>query len=254
MTGALAVVVLMGGVLYTGAARQLRRRGDAWPRSRDGVLWLGGLLLMSSVALPWEVWLRPFTGHMASHVVAGMAAPVLVVLARPLTLALRVLPVPARRFLVSTTRSAPAAVLFHPAVAAAVDLGGLWALYRAPLPAQALHSPLLSVHLFVSGTLFTFTLLALDPLRHRVGLALRGGTLLVVSAAHAVLAKSLWVSGPPGTAYASADLHLASQVMYYGGDLVEIALAVVLAGQWYRAQGRALVRERAAVQGLPRGP
>jgi putative membrane protein len=43
--------------------------------------------------------------------------------------------------------------------------------------------------------------------------------------------------------YALADLHLASQVMYYGGDVVEIALATVLAHQWYRLGSRELARQ-----------
>jgi putative membrane protein len=93
-----------------------------------------------------------------------------------------------------------------------------------------------------------------DPIRHRPGWALRAGTLLAAAAAHAVLAKSLWATGPPGAAHTPADLHLASQLMYYGGDVVEVALALLLAGQWYRARGRCFrphrgTRQQAAVPG-----
>ncbi|GAB2842648.1 hypothetical protein GCM10027074_06410 [Streptomyces deserti] len=243
----LPVLVLLCCLLYTAAAGRLRRRGDRWPWGRDAGFWLGGGTLVAAFAVRWEAWLPPFTAHMAAHLTAGMAAPVPVVLARPVTLALRTLPVPGRRALVSLTRSRPVTALVLPPVAAAVDIGGLWLLYRAPLPSAVHHSPLLYVHLFAAGSLFTFALLALDPVRHRPGFALRAATLLAAAAAHAVLAKSLWATGPPGQEYAPADLHLASQVMYYGGDLVEIVLAVLLATQWYRAQGRALAR-RAAIR------
>ncbi|GAA2265839.1 membrane protein [Streptomyces ruber] len=234
--------VLLACVLYTYAAGRLRRRGDAWARSREASWWLGGAVLVCAVEVPWGTWLPPFTAHTAAHLGAGMAAPLLVVLARPGTLVLRTAPVPVRRGLLSLTRTRPVRFLVLPPVAALFDIGGLWVLYRVPLPAGVHHSPLLYVHLFAAGTLFTFSVLALDPLRHRPGLPLRAGTLLAAAAAHAVLAKSLYAAGPPGTAYAAADLRLASQLMYYGGDVVEIALAVVVAYQWYRAEGRALRR------------
>ncbi|GAB2751158.1 cytochrome c oxidase assembly protein [Streptomyces bullii] len=238
----LPLLVLVCCLLYTAAAARLRRRGDRWPWARDVSFWLGGGTLVAAFAVPWETWLPPFTAHTAAHLTAGMAAPLPVVLARPVTLALRALPLPGRRALVAVTRSRIATALVFPPVAAAVDIGGLWLLYRAPLPPAVHHSPLLYVHLFAAGTLFTFALLTLDPVRHRPGLALRAGTLLAAAAAHAVLAKSLWATGPPGLRYAPADLHSASQLMYYGGDAVEIALAVLLAGQWYRAQGRSPAR------------
>ncbi|MFI8187639.1 cytochrome c oxidase assembly protein [Streptomyces sp. NPDC085946] len=249
----LPVLVLLCCLLYTAAAARLRRRGDRWPWWREAGFWLGGGTLVAGAAVPWEAWLPPLTAHMAAHLAAGMAAPLPVVLARPVTLALRALPVPGRRALLSLTRSRLATALVLPPVAAVVDIGGLWVLYRVPLPPAVHHSPLLYVHLFAAGTLFTFALLAVDPLRRRPGLALRAGTLLAASAAHAVLARSLWAAGPPGLSYAPADLHLASRVMYYGGDAVEVALAVVLAGQWYRARGRALSR-RAVIRPVPGAP
>ncbi|GGU32793.1 hypothetical protein GCM10010244_68890 [Streptomyces coeruleorubidus] len=63
--------------------------------------------------------------------------------------------------------------------------------------------------------------------------------------------RSLWATGPPGTALTPADLRLASLLMYYGGDAVEIALALLLASQWYRAQGRSLRSHRGTRQPAP---
>ncbi|MBC7272356.1 MAG: cytochrome c oxidase assembly protein, partial [Streptomyces sp.] len=78
--------------------------------------------------------------------------------------------------------------------------------------------------------------------RHRWSLAVRGPALLAVGAGHAVLAKSLYAAPPPGTAFTTIDLHTGAQLMYYGGDLVEISLAAVLAVQWYTTTGRAAAR------------
>ncbi|MFD3579456.1 cytochrome c oxidase assembly protein [Streptomyces sp. NPDC058644] len=244
---AVVLVVAVSCLGYVAAARQLRRRGDRWPPPRDAAFCAGGAVLIVSFAAPWEDW-PPFTGHMATHLGIGMIAPLLFVLGRPVTLALRALPVGPRRRLLSCVRSRPAALLVWPPPAALLHVAGLWAVYRTPLLAAGHHRPwlhaLVSVHLLASGVLFAFAVLALDPLRHRAGYALRGGALLAASAAHGILAKSLYATGPPGTSYATADLHLASYVMYYGGDVVGIALAVLLGHQWYAAGGRALARGR----------
>lgn len=248
---ALALIVAAGCLGYAMAARRLRRRGDRWPYGRDAAVWAGGAVFVGSLAAPWDGW-PPFTGHMATHLGIGMIAPLLFVLGRPVTLALRALPVGPRQRFLSCVRSRPATLLVWPPLAALVHIAGQWAVYRTPLMAAAHHRPwlhtLVSVHLLASGLLFAFAVLALDPLRHRAGLALRGGALLAASAAHGVLAKSLYASGPPGTSFAPADLHLASYVMYYGGDAVGIAMAVLLCHQWYAAGGRALTRARRAFE------
>ena len=99
------------------------------------------------------------------------------------------------------------------------------------------------MHVLAAGLLFTFTVCQLDPVRRRWSLAVRGAALLAGGAAHAILAKSLYAAPPPGTAFTTSDLHTGAQLMYYGGDLVEIALTVTLAVQWYNVTGRVHVRQ-----------
>jgi putative membrane protein len=242
--GPLECAALVALVLYVTGAARLRRRGDAWPWWRDLSFTLGSAGLV--IPLPGG----EFTAHMLQHVAVGMLAPLLLVLARPVTLALRALPPGrARRGLVAVARSRPATVLVFPPVAAALDVGGLWVLYRTHLFAATHDHPwqhtLVHVHVFAAGLLFSAAICQLDPLRHRYSILLRAATLVAAGTAHAVLAKSLWVTPPPGTAFSAADLHTGAELMYYGGDLAEIALAVVMAAQWYAAGGRALHHSRA---------
>ncbi|MFH9740944.1 cytochrome c oxidase assembly protein [Streptomyces roseolus] len=92
------------------AAARLRRRGDAWPRWRDASFGGGGIVLAWAALGPLPG--GPFTRHMALHLLAGMAAPLLLVLARPLTLVLRSLPPGrGRRGAVALGLSRPVAVL-----------------------------------------------------------------------------------------------------------------------------------------------
>ncbi|WP_078591572.1 cytochrome c oxidase assembly protein [Streptomyces megasporus] len=241
-----ATAALSAAVGYLLAAARLRRRGDVWPRRRDACFVAGGVALAAALVTPPG---GPFTAHMVRHLVVGMVAPLLLVLARPLTLVLRVpLPRPARRALLRVAHSRPAGWLVCPPLAALLDVGGLWLLYRTPLWAAVHERPLLDaavhVHVFAAGLLFSFAVCRLDPVRRRWGLFSRGTALLGAGAAHAVLAKSFWAAPPLGTDVATADLRTGALLMYYGGDLVEIALAVVLAVQWYAAGGRALARDR----------
>ncbi|MBW8484135.1 cytochrome c oxidase assembly protein [Actinomadura parmotrematis] len=234
-------------LLYLTAAARLRRRGDSWPWLRDAAFAAGTAAVVAAVALPMPG--GEFTGHMAGHLLLGMYAPLLLVLARPVTLALRALPPGrARRTLLAAVRSRPAAALVWPPVAALLDVGGLWLLYRTPLferthESMPLHM-LVHLHVLAAGLLFTLAICQVEPLRHRSSLPLRAGTLVAAGAAHAVLARSLYAAPPPGTDFGPADLHRGAELMYYGGDAAEIALALVLALGWYAAEGRALRRER----------
>jgi putative membrane protein len=260
-----AAVALSAAAAYLAAAVRLRCRGDAWPRWRDASFTAGGAgLAWAAVGTPPG---DPFTAHMVQHLVTGMAAPLLLVLARPLTLVLRSLnPGAVRRGLLSVAHSRVAAALLFPPLAALADVGGLWLLYRTGLFAATRQDPwvhaLVHLHVLAAGVWFTFAVCQLDPVRRRRSLAVRGATLLAAGAAHAVLAKTLYAAGPPGTAFTAADLHTGSQVMYYGGDLVEVALATVLAASWYAAAGRAWRRrqrsgtcpEHVAAAGAPTPP
>src|SRR5690606_21532751 len=129
-----AAVVLCGlaGAAYLWASAALRLRGDAWPRHRDAVFAAGVALVVWGLC--GELPGGPFAAHAARHLLVAMAGPVLLVAARPLTLALRVLPPGAvRRGLVRVAHSAPVGWLLFPPVAAVVDIGGLWLLYRTGL-------------------------------------------------------------------------------------------------------------------------
>lgn len=246
-----AALAGLAAVVYLMAAHRLRRRGDVWSRWRDASFTAGSA--GTAWAATGPLWGGPWTAHMIQHLIVGMAAPLLLVLAQPLTLALRALaPGPVRRGLLRLARSRAVGWLVFPPLAALLDLGGLWLLYRTPLYTAGTREPwlhaLVHAHLLTAGLLFTFAVCQLDPVRRRWSTTVRGATLLAAGAAHAVLAKTLYAEPPPGTAFAPADLHTGSQVMYYGGDLVEAALATIVAAAWYRATGRARRRHRPAAK------
>jgi putative membrane protein len=211
VTAAVLAWVLAGaGSAYLVGVARAAGRG-CWPRRRIAAWWAGvaaaalGATLSASGA-----------GTLAAlgHLLLGMLAPLLLVLAAPVTLALRALPADRARALVAVLRSSPARVLTYPLVAGALDAGGLWLLYTTGLHAY----PALGAHVLAAGYLFTASVVGIDPAPHRAGLTVRATALVLVAAAHGILAKHLYADGW-GTG---------AMVMYYGGDVIELALAALL--------------------------
>ena len=172
-----------------------------------------------------------------------MLAPLLLVSAAPVSLALRALPHRRARVLARLLRSRPVAVVTHPAVAPLADVGGLWLLYRTDLYALAAAQPpllaLVHLHMLLAGYLFAFSLVGPDPAPHRPGLAVRAGVLVLAVAAHDVLATLLYAAPPPGV----APMPEAGMLMHYGALPVHVALFVLLGREWAAGQERARRRD-----------
>lgn len=228
---ALAWALAAAGLLY---AIGLARSPGRWPWPRTAS-WYAGL----AAATAGLLLAGDFRTHAAGHLLLGMVAPLLLVLAAPVTLALRALPVPRARRLSRVLRSAPARALTHPVVAAVLDVGGLWLLYTTDLYALAARHPAVHLavqaHVLLAGYLFTASLVGVDPAPHRPRPAVRAAVLVLAAAAHAVLAKHLYGAPPAGV----PDARAGAQLMYYGGDVVEVALAVLLCREWLGAPRRA---------------
>ena len=240
------LVALVALAAYGAAIVGARRAGRAWPPAR-ALSWVAGCLVAgTAVTGPLALASRTsWTAHMAGHVLLGMLAPLLLVLGAPVTLALRALPVDHARRLSGVLRSRPLRVLTEPSVAALLSVGGLWLLYATPLLALAHTSRLVGVlvhaHVLMSGYLFTAVLVGRDPLPHRRGARHLLVVLVLALAAHDVLAKRLYADGY--APMAMVDLEQGAQLMYYGGDAVDLLLAVLVCLRWYRAGGRSRQRE-----------
>jgi putative membrane protein len=200
-------------------------RAKSGPRGWSGwriAAWLAGCLAVAAaLLLPGPGDARD---HMARHLLLGMLAPLGLVLAAPVTLFLRTAPPTARWVAVRMLRSSAVHLLGHPAVAAVLSVGGLYVALLVPLPAH----PVLDLHYLAAGYLFVWSVAGPDPAPRRPSLKLRMVVLVLTAAAHSVLAKYLYV-------LAVVDPERdAALLMYYGGDVAELLLAVALFTSWYR--------------------
>ena len=237
---ALAWALAAAGLLY---AIGLARSGTTtrWPRHRTAAWYAGLAAATAGLLLDGD-----FGTHAAGHLLLGMVAPLLLVLAAPVTLALRALPADRARRLSRLLRSRPLRLLTSPAVAAVLDVGGLWLLYTTDLYALAARQPavhlVVQAHVLLAGYLFTAALVGVDPAPHRPRPAVRAAVLVLAAAAHAVLAKHLYGAPPAGV----PDARAGALLMYYGGDAVEVALAVLLCREWLASAARRGVAQSTA--------
>lgn len=234
---AVLLVLFLAAAGYALALWSGRRRSP-WPARRTATFYLGlacaGIALVGPVARAGH---ESFTMHMVGHLLLGMAAPLLLVLSAPVSAVLRGLPVRHARNLSRVLRRPFVRVVTHPVVAAVLNAGGLWLLYTTPLfhwmHESVLVHAVVHAHIFLAGYVFTASVVGVDPDPHRVSFRLRAAVLVVFIAAHSVLAKWLYAYPPAGVGV--ADARAGAQLMYYGGDVVDVTLIVLLFLGHYRA-------------------
>jgi putative membrane protein len=238
---------------YGTGLHRLRRRGLRWPVTRVAAMLTGSLCVAAAVLPPIASHDELFPVHAGQHLLLGMAAPAFLALSAPVTLALRTLPRRPRRVLLRLLHSFPVAVLAAPATAVVLDLGGLYALYLTGLYQAAGHDDLVHaaahVHMFLAGCLLSWAVIGIDPVRRRPGTGVRLTVLIIAAAGHDTLAKLIYARDLPAGGGSIASRHTGAELMYYGGTVIEVALAAVVMAQWYLASGRALARTRRRSQG-----
>jgi putative membrane protein len=64
----------------------------------------------------------------------------------------------------------------------------------------------------------------------------------IPSAGHDTLTKIMYAHNLPAGGGPIADRHIGAGLMYYGGTIIGLALAIIVMTQWYQASGRELAR------------
>lgn len=229
---------LIAFVLYIAAVVVSNRRlKKQWSLVRS-TLWVVGILCASiSVIGPLaERAHGDFSVHMMGHILLGMLAPLLMVLASPMTLFLRALPVRAARRLTGFLKSLPVRIMTDPIFTACLNVGGLWFLYTTDLYAlmqqQLILHILVHSHVFLAGYLFTMSIIHMEPIPNRISYTYRSIVLVIAFAAHGILSKYMYEHPPSGVSTTQAEN--GSMIMYYGGDAIELVVVFIFCFQWYK--------------------
>jgi putative membrane protein len=241
----LAVLVLAGGYLALALERGREPRG--WSRWRSASFLAGcALLLLGLLPQLSPFPAGDFRGHMHQHLLVGMYAPLGLVLGAPVTLLLRTLSPQSGWWVGWLLRSRPVHLVANPVVALGLNLGGLAALYFTPLYLATTFSPalhhLMLVHVLLAGCLFAWVIAGPDPAPRRPSAPVRLVVLGVAILGHAVLAQLIYAGAfvyLPGVA--ADERRGAGDLMYYGGDIAELLLALALVTTWRQVRQRSSV-------------
>ncbi len=252
---------LIAASLYCFGVARLRARGDHWPVGRlvswligiGCVIWAtnAGIAVYSQLSVEF---------HMYAHMTMTMIAPVFLVLGAPATLALRALR-PAtgnergpREWLLWFLNSWITRILTNPFYVFIVYVIGLYGLYLTPafgwLMSSHLGHLVMEAHFIISGYLFYWVVIGIDP-RPRV-LPYWGRLLLVLAAlaVHGIFALILmldprplapeWFSlvRPEWLTDPVADSLRGSNVAWGLSELPTLIVMVVIAIQWARSDDR----------------
>ncbi|MEV7869052.1 cytochrome c oxidase assembly protein [Streptomyces sp. NPDC088124] len=247
---------------YLAGVRRLRRRGDAWPAGRT-VSWLLGLAVtvfttMGGLATYGKVM---FSVHMGQHMILAMTVPILLVLGAPVTLALRALPAAGkgerrgvREALLSLLHSRYLRVVSHPAVAGVLFIGSAFAVYYTPLFAVLMRSHLghlaMQAHFLVTGLLFFWVIIGIDPGPRRPPYLAKLFVLMLAMPFHSWFSISLMSSADlVGAEWWTAlgrtwgpsladDQYNAGAIAWATGDIPVLITTIILAVQWVRSDAR----------------
>jgi len=243
---------------YGTALARLRRRGDRWPARRTICLLAGSLCVAAAVLPPVSTHDGLFAVHIGQHLLLGMTGPACLALSAPVTLALRALRRAPRSALLRVLHSRPVTVVSAPATAVILNLGGLYALYLTGMYSAAEHNDLIHaavhLHMFLAGCLLSWAIIGIDPIRRRPRLRVRLAALAIAGAGHDTLAKLMYARNLPAGGGSIAARHTGAELMYYGGTVIGLTLAVIVMTQWYQATGRELARAARRSPAGPRAP
>ena len=250
----MAAGLVLGLVLaaYLAAGRRVRRR---WPTARTASFVAGALVVAAALVVDGR---RSFTAHAVQHLLLGMAAPALLALGAPVTLALQASGGGIRRRLLRLLHSPAAKLVCNPVVAWALFGGSMLALYLTPLYRVSLDNGVvheaLHLHFLLAGALFFWPVLGADPVPRRLPYGARLLMVFLTIPFHAVLGMTLLASEPLAPAHTLADHRAGTGALWAAGDLLGLVAVLVVAAQWMGHEERQGEREdrRAGLAGQDR--
>lgn len=252
--------IVIVAALYLWGVERLRRGGVQWPLGRTLSFLIGGLGTLSFVTMSgigaYDETL--FSVHMMQHMTLAMVTPIFLALGAPVTLALRALPSGGRRRLNKVLHWKIARLYMNPLVGFMIFVGSPWALYftgwfEASLRNVWLHE-LMHVHFLVSGSIFFWPLVGLDPIPGRVSYPFRALLLVATMPFHAFLGLTIMQSttllaggyyGELNLAWSNAvsDQRVGGGLLWASGELVGLLMVAPALYQWMRASEREAARE-----------
>lgn len=255
-----AAIVL--AVVYLRGVIRLRRRGDDWPVGRTFAFLLGCLLLLLATSSGLGRYAPAmFSVHMISHMLMSMMIPVLLILGGPVTLALRALP-PAgrgnppgpREWIQTGVHSGYSKFITHPLFTSVMFVGSFYILYlggvyEAVVQYHAAHL-LMNLHFLLSGYLFYWLVIGIDPAPRNVAPPAKLGIVLGSLPFHAFFGIALMMTSAviaesyyrglqlPWNYDLFADQRVGGGIAWAAGEIPLVVIMLALLVQWQKSDTR----------------
>lgn len=255
-------IVTVGAALYLSGLITMRRRGDNWPVGRT-ISWFVGLAIVAWASFGGlgNYSHVLFSAHMVTHMMLSMVAPIFLILAAPVTLALRTLPGPRqpgeiapRQLLLAFLHSRFSQFVTHPLVGPALFIGSLYGLYFTGIFDALMHNhwghSVMELHFLAVGSLYYYVLIGIDPAPRKLQPLLRFGMLLVTIPFHAffsiaVMSSKTIFAGDyweflhrPYRTDLLADQYLGGGIAWAMGEIPLVLVMGAIFVQWYKSDRR----------------
>ncbi|MDO9485702.1 MAG: cytochrome c oxidase assembly protein [Actinomycetota bacterium] len=252
---------VIAAVLYIVGVVRMRSRGHHWPWGRTISWMLGLIIVIWCTNAGISQYAQVSVGlHMLQHMTLTMLAPILLVLGAPATLALRALR-PShghergpREWLVWFLHSWITRILTNPFYVFLVYVLGLYGLYLTPafgwLMGSHIGHIVMQTHFLLSGYLFYWVVIGIDPRPRPLSYWARLLLLLLALAVHGFFAVILMMSSvplaeewygvvrPPWIPDLLQDSLNGGQVAWALSEIPTLIVMIVISIQWARSDER----------------
>ena len=238
-----ALIVVTTG-LYLWGVHRLKARGRQWPRQRTLFFLTGQFLmvvaLLSGLAAYDDT---SFSIHTIQHILLSMLAPIFYAFSAPVTLLLQASNRRIQTGALKVIHGPVGRLLSHPVFTWPLYGVSLFALYFTSLYADTLTNNTLHqfvhLHLLITGCLFYWPVIALDPLPRRLNFGVKILYLMLAVPFHTILGMALESQTTPIAPHISLyDLHVGGAMMWVSGEALGLIGTIAVFIQWLRADER----------------
>lgn len=257
---ALAVEVGLAG-WYVWAARRLSERGRRWPAWRTTSFVAGTVLVVVAVQSGLASYDDSvFAVHAVQHLLLMNFAPVLFALSAPMTLALQSSSRRSQTVLLKILRHPVVEVITNPFFVVSVAYLTMLLYFLTPFYQFSLEHPLVHdlshLHFLVSGALFWWLVVGLDPSRWRLNHGQKLGILAVGIPVNAILGVALTGarSSIAPMFHSLGDTRTGGSILWVVGELTTLAAMGIVVYQWMRYEEREAARADRRLDAALPGP
>ena len=234
---------------YVWSAVRLGRRGRHWSPWRTASFLGGTALVVIAVQSGLASYDDSvFAVHVVQHLLLMNFAAILYALGAPMTLALQASSRPTQQVLLKILHHPVVEFVTHPVTVVVASYGTMLVYFLTPFYQFSLEHPLVHdlthLHFLVSGSLFWWLVIGLDPSRWRLSHGKKMAILAVGIPVTAVLGVALTgarLSIAP-MFHSVSDTHAGGSILWVVGELTTLVAMAIVMVQWMHFEEREAVR------------